>query len=124
MKLNEAHDQNRKALKLFRANTQINWKHNKSVSLDIAKISRRRAFAPIEIVGMPGYSKLSEKEKDLCRNVRLVPATYLQLRDVLVAEQARSGCVKLQTARRLLKIDVNKTRKLHDFLIETGFITK
>lgn len=73
---------------------------------------------------MPGYHKLSDKEKEICKNARLVPASYFTLRDILVAEQKRYGHVKLQTARRLLKIDVNKTRKLYDFLIEEGFITK
>ena len=34
------------------------------------------------------------------------------------------GPMKLSTARNLLKIDVNKTRKIYDFLADEGLITK
>lgn len=85
---------------------------------------KRGIFTPIEIEGMPGYEKLEEKEMQLCRNARLVPLTYLELRDILIAENKKLGYLKLQTARRLLKIDVNKTRKLYDFLAQEGYITK
>lgn len=126
LKLQDLHDEHRKSLKAFRSNPQYNWKNNKQANMAFAsKFKQRRAgFAPIDIIGMPGYCKLTEKEKDLCRNVRLIPDSFLQLRDILVAEQRRNGFVKLQTARRLLKIDVNKTRKLYDFLIEEGYVTK
>lgn len=125
IRLQEIHDEQRKSLKTFRTSTQYNWKNNRESNLALLKFKRNRStFAPIDIIGMPGYHKLSEKEKDLCRSVRLIPASYFSLRDTLVAEQKRCGCVKLQAARRLLKIDVNKTRKLYDFLIEEGFITK
>lgn len=85
---------------------------------------KRGTFNPIEIVGMPGYDKLQSKEMDLCSNIRLVPLTYLELRDTLIAENKKLGYLKLQTARRLLKIDVNKTRRLYDFLVQEGYIVK
>ncbi|KAJ8977526.1 hypothetical protein NQ317_003033, partial [Molorchus minor] len=125
LKLHQIHEENKKSLKLFRSSTQYNWRHNKNVGLIFLKTSNRRSsFVPIEIIGMPGYEKLTEKERDLCSNIRLVPVTYLELKEVLVAEYKKMGNVKLQTARRLLKIDVNKTRKLFDFLIEEGYIAK
>lgn len=125
LRLKQIHDEQRKTLKNLRTSTQYNWKNTRESNLEVLKFKRNRSvFTPIDIIGMPGYHKLSEKEKELCKNVRLVPATYFTLRDVLIAEQKRCGHVKLQTARRLLKIDVNKTRKLYDFLIEEGFITK
>lgn len=85
---------------------------------------KRGTFTPIEIIGMPGYEKLLPKEMDLCRNVRLVPLSYIELRDTLIAENKKLGYLKLQTARRLLKIDVNKTRRLYDFLVQEGYINK
>ncbi|CAG9814373.1 unnamed protein product [Phaedon cochleariae] len=124
-KLNQLHESNRKSLKAFRSNPQLNWKSNSEANLAfLTKFNRRRAFAPIEVTGMPGYSKLTEKEIELCSNVRLVPVAYFQLREILVAECKKNGFVSLQTARRMLKIDVNKTRKLYDFLIQEGYITK
>lgn len=125
LRLKDIHDEHRKTLKSFRSASQYNWKNTRESTMEVLKYKRNRSiFTPIDIIGMPGYHKLSEKEKELCKNARLVPASYFTLRDVLTAEQKRCGHVKLQTARRLLKIDVNKTRKLYDFLIEEGFITK
>lgn len=34
------------------------------------------------------------------------------------------GYLRLADARRLIKIDVNKTRVLYDFLLEHGFVNK
>lgn len=93
--------------------------------LPFAAVAKKRGtYTPIEIVGLPGYEKLQPKEMDLCRNVRLVPLTYLELRDLLIAENKKLGYLKLQTARRLLKIDVNKTRRLYDFLVQEGYVIK
>lgn len=125
LRLQEVHEEQRKSLKAFRNNPQYNWKNNKDAHVSFLKLKRHRPITtPIDIGGMPGYHKLSEKEKELCRNVRLVPSNYFALRDILLSEQKRCGSVKLQTARRMLKIDVNKTRKLYDFLIDEGFISK
>lgn len=86
--------------------------------------NKRSQFRPLDIVGLPGFEKLSKQEQDLCKNVRLVPQTYLDLKDLLVLENKKLGYLSLKTARKMLKIDVNKTRKLYDFLIDEGFINK
>ncbi|CAH2003231.1 unnamed protein product [Acanthoscelides obtectus] len=126
LKLQQVRSEHRKSLKAFRSNNIFNWKQSRESAVDISTglKQRKQVFTPIEILGMPGYCRLNEKERELCRNVRLVPNAYLHLKEILVSEFSRSGSVKLQTARRLLKIDVNKTRKLYDFMIEEGYITK
>ncbi|XP_072396898.1 transcriptional adapter 2-alpha-like isoform X1 [Diabrotica undecimpunctata] len=124
-KLNKIREANKKSLKLFKQLPALNWKQTKDANFTtLAKFNRRRSVAPIEIVGMPGYAQLSTQEAELCSTVRLVPIAYFQLRETLVAENKKNGSVSLQTARRLLKIDVNKTRKLYDYLIQTGYILK
>lgn len=95
-----------------------------AIPLVSSAAKRRSTFTPLEIIGMPGYEKLLAKERELCRNVRLVPLTYLELKATLIAENNKLGHLKLLTARRLLKIDVNKTRRLYDFLVEEGYIQK
>ncbi|VEN33462.1 unnamed protein product [Callosobruchus maculatus] len=126
LKLQEVRNEHRKSLKAFRSSNTFNLKQSRESAVDISTgvKQRKSVFTPLEILGMPGYSKLNDKEKELCRTVRLVPNTYIHLKEILVSEFNRSGSVKLQTARRLLKIDVNKTRKLYDFMIEEGYITK
>lgn len=126
LKLKKEQEEFSRDVKQFQLQPQFNFnlKNEKALSTPSATNKRRGIFTPIEIVGMPGYEKLQTKEMDLCRSVRLVPLSYLELRDTLIAENKKLGYLKLQTARRLLKIDVNKTRRLYDFLAEEGYIMK
>lgn len=124
LKLNQLHQENKKQLKIFRTKPQFNWKSNKDFEVIPKYFKKRGCAAPLDILGMPGYEKLTEKEKDMCSSVRLVPATYLDLKEVLVNENSRAGFVKLQKARSMLKIDVNKTRRLYDFLVAESYIKK
>jgi len=55
--------------------------------------------------------------------VRLVPESYLEFKNVLVNECRKQGQLRLAQARMLIKIDVNKTRKIYDFLVSEHFIT-
>lgn len=37
-------------------------------------------------------------------------------------ENANVGYLRLSDARRLIKIDVNKTREIYNFLIKNGYV--
>lgn len=125
LKLKQVHDQCETELKSFHSNAQFNWKlSNRNLPVDLPFTKKKSGFTPIEIVGMPGYEKLTPSERDLCRTVRLVPISYLELKDILVSENKKMGSIKLKTARKILKIDVNKTRRLYDFLVQEGYIVK
>lgn len=100
------------------------FKSDNENEMTISTKKRRGDFTPIEIIGMPGYEKLNIKERELCRKIRLVPVSYLEFKDLLVQENNKSGYLKLATARRQIKIDVNKTRRLYDFLIQEGYVNK
>lgn len=84
----------------------------------------RRPIVPLDIVGLPGYDKLTSKERELCSTVRLVPESYLEFRNILMDECRKLGYLRLAQARCMIKIDVNKTRKIYDFLVEEGLINK
>uniref|UniRef100_A0A3Q2YP58 Transcriptional adapter n=1 Tax=Hippocampus comes TaxID=109280 RepID=A0A3Q2YP58_HIPCM len=84
----------------------------------------RRSAPPLNLTGLPGTEKLNEREKELCQVVRLVPGAYLEYKQALLNECRRQGGLRLAQARALIKIDVNKTRKIYDFLIKEGCITK
>uniref|UniRef100_A0A3B4AGV1 Transcriptional adapter n=1 Tax=Periophthalmus magnuspinnatus TaxID=409849 RepID=A0A3B4AGV1_9GOBI len=86
--------------------------------------SGRRSAPPLNLTGLPGTEKLNEREKELCQVVRLVPGAYLEYKQALLNECRRQGGLRLAQARALIKIDVNKTRKIYDFLIKEGYITK
>lgn len=96
---------------------------SKVVSIPLPSLPRRTA-PPLDIEGLPGYERLSVAERELCQRVRLVPEAYLEFRTLLVNECRKHGGLRLAQARTLIKIDVNKTRKLFDFLIQEGQINK
>ncbi|ETE64416.1 Transcriptional adapter 2-alpha [Ophiophagus hannah] len=95
-----------------------------SLTVPITSNSGRRSAPPLNLTGLPGTEKLNEKEKELCQIVRLVPGAYLEYKAALVNECHKQGGLRLAQARALIKIDVNKTRKIYDFLIREGSITK
>uniref|UniRef100_A0AAR2M582 Transcriptional adapter n=1 Tax=Pygocentrus nattereri TaxID=42514 RepID=A0AAR2M582_PYGNA len=84
----------------------------------------QRSAPPLNLTGLPGTEKLNEREKELCQVVRLVPGAYLEYKQALLNECKRQGGLRLAQARSLIKIDVNKTRKIYDFLIKEGYINK
>lgn len=84
----------------------------------------KRTSMPLEIIDLPGFHLLSESEKSLCSNLRLIPGNYLEIKEQLIMENNKMGFLRLLDARRIVKIDVNKTRKIYDHLICEGFINK
>ena len=58
----------------------------------------------------------------LCSLCRLQPESYLLCKRQLLTEYVRLGKLTLADSRKLLKIDVNKTRKIFDFLIAKGMV--
>ncbi|XP_014216906.1 transcriptional adapter 2-alpha [Copidosoma floridanum] len=84
--------------------------------------SRRKKASPIKVYGLLGYNKLSSNEKNLCSVIRVVPEAYINYKLLLMNENKKCGFVKLAEARQLLKIDVNKTKKIHELLVKEGYI--
>ncbi|CAB3239495.1 unnamed protein product [Arctia plantaginis] len=84
----------------------------------------KRTSMPLEIVDLPGFNHLTEAEKVLCSNLRLIPDNYLDIKQQLITQNSKMGFLRLLDARRIVKIDVNKTRKIYDYLLYEGFISK
>ena len=51
-----------------------------------------------------------------------MPDTFLSSKSLMIGECIKKNGLRLLDARKLLKIDVNKTRKMYDYLIHTGDI--
>lgn len=52
-----------------------------------------------------------------------MPKAYLLIKDTLVREFARrGGKLRRREARELVKIDVNKTSRVWDFLVQAGVL--
>ena len=82
----------------------------------------RRTYAPLDIVGLPKYDQLSKEERQICSEIRVVPQVYLQIKQVMVQECLKQDGLRLADIRPLVKIDVNKTRKLYDYFLQKEII--
>ncbi len=58
----------------------------------------------------------------LCSYCRFQPEAYLQFKRQMIFECKKLGKLTLAEARKLLKVDVNKTRKIYDLLIAKKLI--
>eukprot|EP00741_Cyanophora_paradoxa_P016065 tig00000042_g15509.t1 len=77
---------------------------------------------PLDVQGMRGGELLSQREQELCSTLRLEPETYLRVKDTLVMEGVKRGHLRKAVARTLVKMDVNKTGRIYDFLVSAGFV--
>lgn len=98
-------------------------KHRMCFSKD-ANSKKKRTSMPLDIVDLPSFHLLSSTEKTLCSNLRLIPQNYLDIKKMLIAENHKIGSLRLLDARRIIKIDVNKTRKIYDYLMVEGYISR
>ncbi|KAL2723216.1 transcriptional adapter 2-alpha-like isoform X1 [Vespula maculifrons] len=130
-KLSKLRQENERERKQYLNNPEYSWRSvlpDNVASSNVASmghnIPQRRAAPPLVINGLPGYERLTSDEKLLCSVTRVVPASYLDYKHILIAENKKCGSLRLAQARVLLKIDVNKTRKIYDFLADEGYISK
>lgn len=84
----------------------------------------RKPATRLDISGTPGIERLAEDERELCSKLRFLPHAYLRYKQMLIKENQLLGFLKLAQARALIKIDVNKTRKLYDFCVRQNWITR
>jgi len=83
---------------------------------------KKKPIPSLDVSVFRGYELLSPEEKDLCANARVLPEVYLKFKHSMIAYNTAEGSVPLKLARKTLSVDVNKTRKLYDFLCKEGLI--
>jgi transcriptional adapter 2-alpha len=90
----------------------------------MSALLRRQAPLPLNITGADGHDLLTTSEADLCSKLRILPRAYLVIKETLLGEYQKRGCVlKKRQARGLVKIDVNKTSKVWDYFVSRGWLT-
>ncbi|KAI8069770.1 uncharacterized protein B0P05DRAFT_550803 [Gilbertella persicaria] len=82
----------------------------------------RKPANPLNIQDADGVHLLTEEEQVLCSTLRIMPRPYLVIKDTILKEYAKHGFMKRRQARSLIKIDVNKTSRIYDFFVESGWI--
>lgn len=76
----------------------------------------------MNVFNLPGFLKLDIEERELCAQIKMLPESYLKFKELLINECEKSNGIVLKTARSLVKIDVNKTRKIYNLLISKNII--
>ncbi|EGO25957.1 hypothetical protein SERLADRAFT_369310 [Serpula lacrymans var. lacrymans S7.9] len=85
--------------------------------------ANRKPAAPLNLANSPSLHLLTPAEQTLCSQLRILPKPYLVIKETLVREYARrGGKLRRREARDLVKIDVNKTSRVWDFLVQAGFL--
>ncbi|PIA58229.1 hypothetical protein AQUCO_00500284v1 [Aquilegia coerulea] len=72
------------------------------------------------ITGLPGFCLLSEAEKRLCCETKILPSHYLKLQEVISVEVLRGNITKKSDAHRFFKEDPNKVDRVYDMLVRKG----
>lgn len=87
---------------------------------------RSKSFSnrnPLDISKSHDFDLLSENEKMLCANLRVLPKPYLAIKSQLLKESIKNnGILKKNDVRHLLKIDVNKANQIYEFFIQMGWV--
>lgn len=85
-------------------------------------IMMHNTFVYLLVVTYFRFTELTPSEAELCLSVGVNPEFFLNTKRVLWADCKKSNGMVLKRARKLVKIDVNKTRKIFDFFMEQGIL--
>ncbi len=78
---------------------------------------------PLKIENYPEYEKLhDDDEKEFCRAARVQPSVFLRVKSILLLECSKAGHCSYSRARKIAGIDVNKTRLIHNLLVNNNLI--
>jgi len=85
--------------------------------------NHRHGSTPMDISTCPGIRLLTEEEYIACSLLRIRPALYFHARNTLLHNFHHSvGYFRKSAAQKMLRIDVNKTGKLYDFLVRQNWL--
>ncbi|XP_015576574.2 transcriptional adapter ADA2 isoform X2 [Ricinus communis] len=73
-----------------------------------------------DISGFLGAGLLSECEKHLCGEIRILPSHYLNMLQTMAVEIMKGTITKKSDAHRLFKVEPSKVDKVYDMLVKKG----
>lgn len=73
-----------------------------------------------DISDFPGADLLSETEKRLCGEIRILPAHYLKMLHVMSIEMLRGNLTKKSDAHGLFRVEPSKVDRVYDMLLSKG----
>ena len=83
----------------------------------------RKPANPLNISNAADLHLLTPSEQTLCSQLRILPKSYLVIKETLFRELLRTGgTLRKRQARELIKIDVNKTARIFEFFQQQGWL--
>lgn len=76
----------------------------------------------VDVSEQPGAELLSRTELALCTALKITVHQYMIVKEVLVRESARLGCVRKKDAKAMVRLDQAKVAKIYDYLLACGWI--
>lgn len=73
-----------------------------------------------DITGFAGVDLLSETEKRLCGEIRILPSHYLNMLQIMSVEILKGNVTKKSDAHSLFKVESSKVDKVYDMLVKKG----
>ncbi|CAJ1964786.1 unnamed protein product [Sphenostylis stenocarpa] len=73
-----------------------------------------------DISGFAGAEFLSESEKKLCNEIRILPSYYLNMLQTMSLEISKGSVTKKSDAHKLFKVDRSKVDRVYDVLMKKG----
>lgn len=96
--------------------------HVPSSSCVDSKDRKGTILGDVEYELMPGAELLSRTEISLCNALKITPHQYMIIKDVMVRESARTGCLRKKDAKAIVRLDSVKVFKIYDYLLACGWI--
>ncbi|GAB4859338.1 Transcriptional adapter ada2 [Ancistrocladus abbreviatus] len=91
---------------------------------DSSSTTAGQAFASFldgwDISGLPGADLLSETERQLCKEMRVLPSHYLNMLQIMSVEVIKGNITKKSDAYSLFKVEPNKVDGIYDMLMKKG----
>ncbi|XP_006407803.2 transcriptional adapter ADA2a [Eutrema salsugineum] len=73
-----------------------------------------------DVSGLLGADLLSETEKSMCNEMRILPAHYFKMLETLTSEIKKGNIKKKSDAYSFFKVEPSKVDKVYDLLIQKG----
>ncbi|CAM9191900.1 unnamed protein product [Ectocarpus sp. 8 AP-2014] len=78
----------------------------------------------LDVEGAPGVEYLSPAERALCSQLHLLPGYYLVIKNAMIQECVKSGCLKKSNLAGLATLDKPRLDKMYDFFSTSGWVTE
>ncbi|CBI28437.3 unnamed protein product, partial [Vitis vinifera] len=75
-----------------------------------------------DITGFPGEDLLSETEKQLCSEIRILPSHYLNMLHTMLTETLNGNITRKSDAHGLFKVEPSKVDKVYDMFVKKGIV--